>query len=126
MANRVGTRTPGCEYPLQWRSGRSSRTHLVQVRQLVTDRVDVDEVQVRHSFHLPSNPMALSVSSLVACRPVEEQVVRVHIDFHSPSNRWHRKVERDPATTGKQQRLDLGHDRDTPSAKSFADFNLWV
>jgi len=68
--------------------------------------------------------MALTVSPLVARCPVKEEVVRVYIDFDSPPNRWHRQVERDPATTGEQQRLNLSHDRDTASAQSFGNHNL--
>ena len=107
---RVGTRTPGCEYPLGSLSSRCGRPNVVELGELITDRIGVNEVQLRDSFDLPTNPMTLTVSPLVASRPIEKQMVGMNVDLHSPPNRWHGQVKSDPPAAGQQERYHLSDD----------------
>ena len=89
--------------------------------ELVTDCVQIDEVELRHSFHLPAHTMALTVPPFIAGRSIEQQVVRMNVDLDSPPHRWHSQVKSDPSAARQKQRLHLSENRNTASAQTFGN-----
>ena len=57
---------------------------MVQLGQLVTDALEVDEVESGDPFDLPTHPMALPVTPLVPGGAVEQQMIRVDVDLDTP------------------------------------------